>query len=365
MRIVVTVPWGERLGGAEAMLQTALDGSREMGHEIEPVFFADGPWPRQLSESGFWVTVIDAGRLRHVHRWATTVTRLARLLRRRQPDIVLNWMSKTQLYGGPAAKLANMKERVVWWQHGVPTRGWMDRLATACPTIAIGCSSAVAAHAQASLRPRRATFVVHPGTSVSGASMSACDLELPDGVLVIGTVGRLQPGKGQDRVLRAHAILRSRGYRVHTLIVGGDAHGLSPEYAASIPALVSELTLAEEVTITGQVDDASPYVKGMDVLISAGECESFGIALLDAMAVAVPVVAVNSGGPAEFIEPGKTGMLARSGEPAALAEALEPLLESPELRHTIGAAGRARLLKDFTAAMMCQRFFAELVRLSA
>ena len=86
------------------------------------------------------------------------------------------------------------------------------------------------------------------------------------------------------------------------------------------------------VTMTGQVPDAGPYIEQMDILVNASDPEPFGIVLLEGMARGVAVVAVDSGGPGEFIDDGATGVLARSGEPEALADALEPLLASPALR---------------------------------
>lgn len=147
---------------------------------------------------------------------------------------------------------------------------------------------------------------------------------------------------------------------MHTLIVGGDAYGLSAEYAASIPALVGELGLDEDVTMTGQVPDAGPYMARMDILVNASDPEPFGIVLLEGMARGVPVVAVDSGGPGDFIQNGNTGMLARSGDPAALADALEPLLSSPERRGALGRAGQESFMRDFTDIAMCERFFAEM-----
>src|SRR5580693_5187628 len=55
MRVLITLPWGQRLGGAEAMLQTVLDGASENEHELELVFFESGPWPAELSKAGFRV----------------------------------------------------------------------------------------------------------------------------------------------------------------------------------------------------------------------------------------------------------------------------------------------------------------------
>ncbi len=365
MRILVTVPWGRRLGGAEAMLQMVLDGARESGHELELVFLEPGPWPDELIEAGFHVEVIPAGRLRHVHRVLATVVRLARVLRRRRPDLILNWMTTTQLYGAPAAVLAGMSGRSLWWQHGVPERRWPDRCATALPAIAIGCSSAMVAREQARVRPSRRTFVVAPGVRVPGGEPGKAPLELPDGVTVVGIVGRLQPWKGQDRLLAAQKLLRERGHSMHTLIVGGDAYGLSSEYADSLPELVSQLGLSDEVTMTGQVPDAGPYIDEMDILVNASDPEPFGIVLLEGMARGVAVVAVNSGGPPEIITDGRTGVLAPSGDPHALADALEPLLASPDLRREIGAAGRERFMSDFTDGAMRERFFAEMEGLLA
>lgn len=360
MRILVTVPWAERLGGAEAMLQTVLEGAAESGHELELVFFAEGSWPQELSDAGFRVEVIRAGRLREPHRWIATVARLTRIMRARRPDLVLNWASKTQLYGSPAALLAGMADRVVLWQHSIPDRHWLDRCATLLPAVAVGCYSQGAAQAQSRLFPGRRTFVVPPGTPAPSQGAGSAPLDLPEGVPVVGLVGRLQPWKGQDRMLRAHALLRERGHNVHTLLVGGDAYGLSPEYADSLAPLARSLGLSDAVTMTGQVRDAGPYIEQMDVLVNASDPEPFGIVLLEGMARGVAVVAVDAGGPGEFIEHGRTGVLARSGEPSALADALEPLLSSPALLLSIGQAGRERFLADFTDVAMRSRFFGQL-----
>ena len=360
MRILVTLPWGERLGGAEVMLQTVLDGAAVSGHEIELVFLAPGPWASELSAQGFHVEVIPVGRVREAHRMASSVLSLSRLLRRRRPDLIVNWIAKAQLYCAPAAVLAGMSDRLVWWQHDIPSGYWLDRLATALPALAVGCSSRASALAQSAQFPSRRTFVVAPGTRPPDPGELPDPLPLPAGVPVVGLVGRLQPWKGQDRLLQAHALLRERGQRLHTLIVGGDAHGLSSEYAASLAPLVSRLGLQEEVTMTGHVPDAGPYMDRMDILVNASDPEPFGIVLLEAMARSVAVVAVNSGGPAEIVKDGRTGVFAGSGEPAALADALQPLLESKALRDELGRGGHERYLGEYTDEQMRRRFFSEL-----
>jgi len=384
LRLLFTLPWATRSGGAEEMLQALVEGGPRHGYESEVVFLQEGPWPEQLRAEGVPVHVLGAGRVRELHLGARAVLRLARILRRRRPDVVLNWVAKTQLYGSPAAVLAGIGERVVWWQHAIPEgRGhWLDRAATALPAAAIGCTSHAAAEAQRRIRPGRPMFVVAAGTrapegvhtgdaggrpagepaaggppAVEGARADpAVPPGPPAGTLVVGLVARLQPWKGQDRLLRAAALLRERGHDVHVLLVGGDSWSLAPDYASALPRLIGELELDGQVTMTGEVPDAGPYIDRMDVLVNASDPEPFGIVLLEGMARGVAVVAVDSGGPREIVQDGVTGMLARSGEPIALADAIEPLLASSELRSRLAAAGRARFEEEFTEDAMCRRF---------
>ena len=161
-------------------------------------------------------------------------------------------------------------------------------------------------------------------------------------------------------MLRAQALLRDRGHRLHLVIVGGDAYGLSSDYAASLEPLARELGLAQDVTMTGQVPDAGPFIERMDVMVNASDPEPFGIVLLEAMARGVAVLAVDSGGPAEFIRDGVSGCLARSGEPADLADALERLLDDATLRSRVAAAGRESYRREFTERALRERFFAAL-----
>jgi glycosyltransferase involved in cell wall biosynthesis len=155
-------------------------------------------------------------------------------------------------------------------------------------------------------------------------------------------------------------LLRERGCDFHLLIVGGDSYNLSPEYAASLSGLADRLGLSDAVTMTGQAPDAGAYMEHVDVLVNACDPEPFGIVLLEGMARGVSVLAGDSGGPSEFIDDGETGVLARSGAPADLADALQRLLTSPALRRRLGRADRERFNREFTDDAMRERYFAEL-----
>jgi glycosyltransferase involved in cell wall biosynthesis len=366
---LTTVPWGERLGGAESMLWSFLEGLDQKRIRPMVVFLQPGPFEREVSALGFETAVVQSGRLRHPVRAARAVLTLSRILRRTRPDLILNWSAKTHLYGAAAAILARMGDRLVWWQHGGAGHHLLDRLATVLPARAVGASSFAAARSQESLWPRRRTFVVHPGVPFpasqdgEGATLRR-ELGIPASRTVLGVVGRLERGKGQDRFIHVLGELRSRGLDVHGLVVGGDAYGLSPGYAASLAPLARELGVEPFVTLTGQVEDIHTYLGATDILISPSVAESFGIAILEAMAAGIPVVAVRAQGPNELIEPGHSGVLVDSGAPESIAEATAMLVEDVGLRERFSATARERARTHFSAVDMTEKLTAELETLA-
>jgi glycosyltransferase involved in cell wall biosynthesis len=83
--------------------------------------------------------------------------------------------------------------------------------------------------------------------------------------------------------------------------------------------------------------------------------EGFGLVILEAMALAKPVVATNAGGPREIIDHLRTGLLVPPSDPAALAQGLRQLLADPVKRNALGNAGHERYLTHFTAQQMASR----------
>ncbi len=112
-----------------------------------------------------------------------------------------------------------------------------------------------------------------------------------------------------------------------------------------MPGLVRELGLDGAVTLTGEVPDAGPYVEQFDVLVNASDPEPFGIVLLEGMSRGVAVLAVDSGGPAEFLEHGRTGMLAARASPRC-SRTRWSRCSFPTRRREIGGAGRESFMRD-------------------
>jgi len=343
------------------MLYTLLEHLDRDRLDPDVVLLAEGPLEQELVGLGVHTRTLPAGRLRQGRVFRRTVRALAGIFRDELPDLIINWTAKAQLYGGTAALLSGRSDRVVWWQWGIPYGHWMDRAATALPGAVLCCSERSAA-GQRGMHPRRVSRVVYPGTDQPREPSAEHRLELrrmlgvPEEALLIGIVGRLQPWKGQDRFVQALDVIRGRCGDVRGLIVGGDAYGLSPQYERDLDRLIADLGLAEAVIRTGQVPDPIPFMALLDVFVSASDEEPFGIVLLEAMALGVPVVAVASGGPLEILKQGRFGALATSPEPADLVRAIEPLIRDPALRASLAQQGRTRFESDFRADAAARRF---------
>jgi FkbM family methyltransferase len=343
-RVLIVAPWGERAGGAEQMLWTILRNLDRSVIEPEVGFLSDGPFVAEVAALGIDTWVVPAGRLRNPIAYVRTVLRLGRRIRRSNASVVVAWSAKTQIYLGVARLLLTREHRGIWWQHAIPTGHWIDRLATLAPTDAVGCSSSACATSQARMRPRRRTYVAYPGVDAGeepedGRALRA-ELGIRSDSWVIGVVGRLQPWKRQDRVIRAVAQLRARNVPAVGLVVGGSAFGLSQSYPSDLQELAVDLRVAEHTVFTGQVDDPSAFYAAMDVFVNATESEPFGIALVEAMAAGLPVVAFAKGGPAEIVRDDVSGRLVSTDE--ELVDVLASLASNPDLAHQLGKAATSR-----------------------
>lgn len=169
------------------------------------------------------------------------------------------------------------------------------------------------------------------------------DVESP----VLLFVGRLQPLKGIDTLLRAAYIVRQQHALLQVLVVGGGLDAQDEHEAQELQrlhALSERLGLARQVQfIKAQPQDIlAQYYAAADVFVMPSHYESFGIVVVEAMACGIPVVASDVGGLASSVQQGTTGFLVPDGDWQAFARAILHLLASPVLRHTFGQAGRQR-----------------------
>jgi phosphatidyl-myo-inositol alpha-mannosyltransferase len=172
---------------------------------------------------------------------------------------------------------------------------------------------------------------------------------MPASSRVVLFVGRLEPRKGVDRLIRAMTIVQAHAPDARLVVVGD-----GPDRAA-LEALARGACI--DAVFTGRVpDDVLPaYYRASDILCSpALGDESFGIVLLEAMAAGRPIVATRIDGYVELLAGAGSARLVEIDDPGALAREITTLLDAPELRRALGARG-ARFADDYDWTTIARR----------
>jgi len=353
------------VGGAEVQLVdlvNALDPSRvraevavlrrrgELFGRIRVPAVSFGMWlpgdPRVLWALGHWLRRGRFDVVYTTHVWATLMT--AHLHRRWQGSArAFGWIDAEHGFRRPAASrlLEPLRRRALrrcdrLLAVSTAQAGWIGEYVTPTPPIAV---------------IPNAIDVERYSAAADGAAVRV-QLGIPAAAPVIVSVGRLVAEKGHDTLIRAFAehlapAPKPGGAPVHLLLVGE---------GAARPALEAQIAAAPEavrrrIHLLGLAADTRPLLAAGDLFCLASRHESMGVALVEAMAAGLPVVATRVGGIPEVVAADETGRLVPPDDPAALAGALGELLSQPALCVRFAAAGRARAQARFSMAARAER----------
>lgn len=197
---------------------------------------------------------------------------------------------------------------------------------------------------------RRKINIVPPGVDVAHfhpmqRSLAKAHIGIPDDRKMLLFVGRIERLKGIETLLRAMRLISEQSPEIArktvVTIIGGDPTTVdsADSEMGRMQALRHELGLHNLVTFAGaqDQDQLRYYYNAAEALIMPSDYESFGMVALEAMACGTPVIASEVGGLAYLIRNGETGFHVPVREPAALAERIQSLLESPVLREQLSA----------------------------
>jgi D-inositol-3-phosphate glycosyltransferase len=169
--------------------------------------------------------------------------------------------------------------------------------------------------------------------------------------LVLALVGRMEPLKGMDALIRAVAVLSDRRpewrERLRAVLVGGDGEGRQTSWNGEqrrLDGLRRELDVVEQVRFFGArpQEQLPALFSAADVVTVPSHYESFGMVALEALASGAAVVASNAGGLALTIEDGRSGLLFPVDDHTALAAQIERLLDDAQLAATLRTGARRR-----------------------
>lgn len=354
---VMQVTYSLDLGGAEIVLLNLverMDRSRfrpmvcsfQRGGSLKPRFEALG------------VPVFEVEK-KEGNDWRL-YSKLARLFWRERVDVVHTHNSYMWLYAGPAGRWAGA--RVAHTEHSnIPKEKWKLKWASkglARITGRIIADSKIVADfmIHETGLPEKKIQVIYNGVDAGrfekkhDIAALRRSLGLAEEDRVVGTIARLVPVKNHAVLLDAFDRIAQRIKNVRLLIVGdGELRGEMEEKAR-------RLGLQARVHFLGAREDIPDLLPVMDLFVLSSESEGLSIALLEAMAAGLPVVATRVGGTPELVIHGETGLLVRSGHPLELADAITRLLSQPALAAQYGRAGRERVRRFFNLKRMVSEY---------
>jgi glycosyltransferase involved in cell wall biosynthesis len=205
--------------------------------------------------------------------------------------------------------------------------------------IAIGCQPAKVYHALNSLDASQWNY------QQDGSTIRQ-EFHIPSDALIFAIVGRVGPWKGNELVLRALAQIKDRIPDFRFMIVGEDAPNPltgGSSYVAELQEKARELGLTQNVIFTGLRSDVAAILAACDLYTMPALEEGFCLAMLEAMAMQKAVIALDSGGPREFVEHGKSGLLSQPDDVQQLAENILTLVNNAPLRQQMGTYARQRV----------------------
>ncbi len=177
--------------------------------------------------------------------------------------------------------------------------------------------------------------------------------------LAVAVIAQITPWKGQEEAILAVARLRERHPNLRLLVVGSakfkSARLDNEAYLDRLRALPAQLGAQDMVRFLGERKDVPEILRALDVLLVPSWKEAFGRIVVEGMAMGLPVIATDIGGPKEIVTHGEDGVLAPPQAPAAWSEALEKLLVDPAGRAALGARARASAIARFTPELAAAR----------
>lgn len=340
---ILQISSASSFGGGERYVADLTNALVKRGHELYVAVRPRSPLPRHLQLPTDHIITLPLRNALDV--WSAH--ELDRFVRRKGIEIVHAHMARDYSIASYAARRKETK--FIATRHVLFPLSRIHRHTLARATRVIAVSNAVAKELRSSRVVSEEQIVVIPnGIDVDRFRKTRVE---PHRGLLVGSVGELRALKRHEDFIRAAAKIASRVPEAQFVLAGVDTSP-SGEERKQLERLVNELGLTDRFRFLGWVDNAEQLLCSLDVFVSASETESFGLAIVEAMAAGAAVVATATEGAREVIEDQKTGLLVPIGDVDRIAESVIDLLSNPEKRHTIATQSAESAATRFSLGRM-------------
>ena len=337
-------------GGQEQYIHRMMLAMRDRGHHLEAVCQPHARLAERLRQEGFTVhTLLMDGFVNYTRG----VPRIRRILREGRFDVLNTHSRRDTMLAGVAGRLAGTP-LIVRTRHLANKPGSLlsytivpHRVTTASDFVRQGLIERGV--------PEGHVATVYPAVELpplTGSSTLRKELKLAPNDIVVGCVAVMRALKGHRELIDAMAPLIAQRPNLHLVLVGGG----SPLFE-EIQAYVAARGMSKRVHLLGMRNDVPNLLEGFDIFALATRKEASGTVFVEAGAAGLPVVGTRVDGVPEMMKEGVSGILVPLDDIPALTEAIDRLVEDPELRRRMGQAGLefCRHSGHFSLQAMVQR----------
>lgn len=351
---------GLNTGGAEIILRDLIKNlNKDKFFPVVVSIVPIGDIGREIKKTGIDVKSLNINFKYNL----LIIARLFFLMRKEKPDILHTHLFHANFLGRIVGKICRVPI-IISTFHSEQEKGiirekllkYTDRFTNINITVSVGVAKEIT---KLKITSERKINVIYNGVSLDkfrykdyafrGKTREEMDISGDKKVLI--SVGRLHKVKGYINLIKAIELLNQKDPNI-TLVIIGDGGERS-----NLEQQIKKTGLKEKILLLGQKEDVSKYLNAGDIFVLSSKWEGFGIAIVEAMACGILVIATKVGGVPELVEDGKTGFLVEPGNARALAQKIQYVLNLPEEhRKKIGENARKLVEEKFSLQKMVREY---------
>jgi glycosyltransferase involved in cell wall biosynthesis len=345
----------DEFGGGEKWMIAAAKGLQHRGHRVFISGKAHSLFNQKAQQAQLSTVVFNIkGDFNPSTTW-----KIKRFLQKNKIDVLICNFTKDLRVGGLAARLAGT--RLILARHGLLLckKRWKYRITLKYLADGIITNSQAIKDIYLSYGWFEKAFikVIYNGVDLALKSVPSDISTRYTGKIVLLAAGRLTLQKGFFYLIEAVHLLKQKRDDFHLIIAGDGA------LFQQLTQQIIDRKLSEYITLTGYVEDLSPYLHGCHMVVLSSLYEGMPNIILEAMAAGKAVVATSVHGVRELVQHQKTGLLVPAQDARALMQALANLMDDPKKREDFGQQGRKRVKYNFSMDAMIQNLEAYLIEM--
>ena len=352
---ILHISSAKTFGGGERHFVDLCRGLTERGHEIFAALRPTVEWQTRLD-------FVPPENILHVSLrnsfGVLSATRIAEFVREKNIEIVHAHAARDYIPASLACRMAKTAKFVLTRHVLFPLKP-VHRFTLSNLSKAIAVSKPVEANLK-NIFSKEKVVLVSNGIDVEALASAGREKlreafrfehDITSDALLIGTVGELKVLKGQRDFILAAQIVTQKFPDARFVIVGKD-NSFKQDFRCELKRLVKIFRMEERFLWLDWVEDTASLLAALDVFVSASHTESFGLAILEAMAIGSAIVATGTEGANELLQTNVSGKLVPVKEPIRLAEAIGELLNDKTMRENLGKKAQTKAREKFNLERM-------------